>query len=43
MAIAVPGDVANEDDVVRLFATVDSELGAWTVLVNNAGMLERQI
>jgi NAD(P)-dependent dehydrogenase (short-subunit alcohol dehydrogenase family) len=42
-AIAVGADVANEDDVVRLFAEVDSELGTLTALVNNAGMLERQM
>jgi NAD(P)-dependent dehydrogenase (short-subunit alcohol dehydrogenase family) len=42
-AIAVAADVANEDDVVRLFATVDDELGRLTALVNNAGMLERQM
>jgi NAD(P)-dependent dehydrogenase (short-subunit alcohol dehydrogenase family) len=42
-AVAVAADVANEDDVVRLFATVDHELGRLTALVNNAGMLERQM
>jgi NAD(P)-dependent dehydrogenase (short-subunit alcohol dehydrogenase family) len=42
-AIAIPADVANEDDVMRLFATVDDELGALTALVNNAGTLERQM
>jgi NAD(P)-dependent dehydrogenase (short-subunit alcohol dehydrogenase family) len=42
-AIAVGADVANEDDVVRLFETVDRELGTLTALVNNAGMLERQM
>jgi NAD(P)-dependent dehydrogenase (short-subunit alcohol dehydrogenase family) len=42
-AIAVAADVANEGDVVRLFATVDSELGTLAALVNNAGKLERQM
>jgi len=42
-AIAVAADVANEDDVVRLFATVDRELGTLTALVNNAGILARQL
>jgi len=42
-AIAVPGDVAVEADVVRLFQTVDAELGRITALVNNAGILERQM
>jgi NAD(P)-dependent dehydrogenase (short-subunit alcohol dehydrogenase family) len=37
-AIAVAADVANEDDVVRLFETVDRRFGALTVLVNNGGV-----
>jgi NAD(P)-dependent dehydrogenase (short-subunit alcohol dehydrogenase family) len=37
-AIAVQGDVSREDDVERLFATVDRELGRLTGLVNNAGI-----
>lgn len=41
-AIAVQADVAIEADVVRLFTTVDAELGRVTALVNNAGILERQ-
>jgi NAD(P)-dependent dehydrogenase (short-subunit alcohol dehydrogenase family) len=41
-AIAVPADVAVEADVVRLFRTVDAQLGRLTALVNNAGILERQ-
>jgi NAD(P)-dependent dehydrogenase (short-subunit alcohol dehydrogenase family) len=42
-AVAVAADVASEPDVVRLFATVDRELGTLTALVNNAGILERQM
>ncbi len=42
-AIAVQADVAVEADVVRLFQTVDAELGPITALVNNAGMIDRQI
>ena len=42
-AIAVAADVAVEADVVRLFETVDWELGPVTALVNNAGILERQM
>ena len=42
-AIAVAADVALEADVVRLFATVDAQLGTVTALVNNAGVLERQM
>ena len=41
-ALAVEADVASEDDVVRLFETVDAALGPLTALVNNAGILERQ-
>jgi NAD(P)-dependent dehydrogenase (short-subunit alcohol dehydrogenase family) len=39
-AIAVAADVADEGEVVRLFATVDRELGAVTALVNNAGIVD---
>ena len=41
-AIAVAADVASEPDVVRLFETVDKDLGRVTALVNNAGILEKQ-
>ncbi len=37
-AIAVQADVAKEDQVERLFETVDRELGTLTALVNNAGL-----
>src|ERR1700737_2004019 len=36
-AIAVQGDMANEDDILRLFAAADRAFGALTGLVNNAG------
>lgn len=39
-ALAVHADVAQEDDVVRLFRTCDQDLGELAVLVNNAGILE---
>src|SRR5919108_4730928 len=39
--IAIQGDVAAEADVVRLFKTVDEKLGRVTVLVNNAGIVDR--
>jgi len=42
-AIAVQGDVSVEDDVIRLFETVDRALGPINALVNNAGILERQM
>lgn len=38
-AIAVRADTGNDADVVRLFETVDTELGPLTALVNNAGVL----
>ena len=37
-AIAIRADVSREDDVERLFRTVDRELGRVTALVNNAGV-----
>jgi NAD(P)-dependent dehydrogenase (short-subunit alcohol dehydrogenase family) len=42
-AIAVAADVASEPDVVRLFKTVDEQLGPVTALVNNASILEKQM
>jgi NAD(P)-dependent dehydrogenase (short-subunit alcohol dehydrogenase family) len=42
-AIAVQADVSNESDVMRLFETVDLQLGRVTALVNNAATLERQM
>ncbi len=41
-AIAVAADVSVESEVVRLFETVDAELGAVSALVNNVGILETQ-
>jgi NAD(P)-dependent dehydrogenase (short-subunit alcohol dehydrogenase family) len=41
-AFAVAADVAGEDDVLRLFETVDARPGRLAALVNNAGILERQ-
>lgn len=41
-AIAVQADVAVEADVQRLFATIDTQLGPITALVNNVGVLEKQ-
>jgi NAD(P)-dependent dehydrogenase (short-subunit alcohol dehydrogenase family) len=42
-AMAVQADVAVEADVLRLFDTIDRELGPLTALVNNAGILEPQM
>jgi len=41
-AMSVQADVSVEADVVRLFDTVDRELGPLSALVNNAGILELQ-
>jgi NAD(P)-dependent dehydrogenase (short-subunit alcohol dehydrogenase family) len=41
--LAVQADVAIAADVVRLFETVEAQLGPLRALVNNAGMLERQM
>lgn len=42
-AIAVAADVASEAEVVRLFKVVDQRLGPLSALVNNAGIVERQM
>jgi NAD(P)-dependent dehydrogenase (short-subunit alcohol dehydrogenase family) len=41
--IAVQADVGVEADVVRLFERVDAEFGRIDALVNNAGIIERQM
>ena len=40
--ITVQADVSKEEDVNRLFITVDQELGKLSILVNNAGILKKQ-
>ncbi|MGN2623935.1 SDR family oxidoreductase [Stutzerimonas balearica] len=42
-AITLAADVADEEQVAALFAAIDREFGRLDVLVNNAGMLERQM
>lgn len=42
-AIAVQADVADEAQVMELFASLDQHFGRLDVLVNNAGMLETQM
>ncbi|HET7197684.1 MAG TPA: SDR family oxidoreductase [Burkholderiales bacterium] len=39
--IAVQADVASEKDVLRLFSETDQKLGRLSVLVNNAGIVDR--
>ncbi|AEX24065.1 SDR family oxidoreductase [Vibrio sp. EJY3] len=41
--ITVQADVSQEEDVSRLFSTVDQELGQISVLVNNVGILKTQM
>ena len=41
-AMTVRADVADEEDVERMFAAVDAALGTLAVLVNNAGWLALQ-
>jgi len=41
-SVAIRGDVSIEADVLRVFDTVDRELGRLTALVNNAGVVDRQ-
>jgi len=41
-AVAVQADISNEDDTVRLFQTVDRDLGKLTALVNNAAVVAPQ-
>ena len=42
-AIAIQADVAEEQQVIQLFAEIDRQFGRLDVLVNNAGMLEQQM
>ena len=41
-AIAIKGDVANEADILNLFAETKSQLGSVTGLINNAGILSKE-
>jgi len=42
-AIAIQADVSNESEVVTLFKKIDSEFGAIHALINNAGVLDKQM
>lgn len=42
-AIAVAADVSLESDVKNLFKVIDEQLGPISALVNNAGILEKQM
>lgn len=41
-AVAVSGDVGDADDVTRLVAQIEAELGSVDVLINNAGITKVQ-
>jgi NAD(P)-dependent dehydrogenase (short-subunit alcohol dehydrogenase family) len=41
-AISLQADISSEPDVIRMFETVDRELGTLTALVNNAAVLAPQ-
>jgi NAD(P)-dependent dehydrogenase (short-subunit alcohol dehydrogenase family) len=41
-AVSIAADVADEDQVHRMFEVAEKELGPVTALVNNAGILEQQ-
>ena len=40
-AVAIPADVGKPEDIVRLFKTVDAELGRLDAFFNNAGIVEQ--
>ncbi|CAB3656575.1 SDR family oxidoreductase [Achromobacter pestifer] len=42
-ALAIQADVSQEDQVLRMFRTLDERLGRIDALVNNAGILETQM
>lgn len=42
-AIAIQADVSQEKEVIHLFNDLDSQLGTITALVNNAGILKKQM
>lgn len=42
-AFAVQADIAQEDEVVRMFREADARFGRLDALVNNAGILSRQM
>ncbi|WP_031529619.1 SDR family oxidoreductase [Dyadobacter crusticola] len=42
-AAAIQADISKEEDILRLFAEIDELFGNLHALVNNAGILERQM
>ncbi len=43
VAIAIKADIAEEEEVVRMFETMDRELGPINALVNNAAHMNQQM
>ena len=43
LAIAVPADISNEEEVKKLFSIIDEKIGTITALVNNAAILGLQM
>jgi NAD(P)-dependent dehydrogenase (short-subunit alcohol dehydrogenase family) len=41
--IAIQADVASEEEVIRMFSTVDKALCKLSVLVNNSGILKKNL
>src|SRR5687767_3379304 len=41
-AVAMKADISKEDEVVRLFEAIDTNVGRLSALVNNAAILESQ-
>jgi NAD(P)-dependent dehydrogenase (short-subunit alcohol dehydrogenase family) len=41
-AVAMKADISKEDEVVRLFESIDTNVGRLSALVNNAAILESQ-
>ena len=42
-ALAIQGDISQEEDILRLFEETDRHYGRLDLLVNNAGILEHQM
>ncbi|PWQ94887.1 SDR family oxidoreductase [Leucothrix pacifica] len=42
-AVAIKADISQEEDVICLFSLIDEQLGPISLLVNNAGMLLKQM
>ncbi|HEY8402285.1 MAG TPA: SDR family oxidoreductase, partial [Cytophagaceae bacterium] len=42
-AIAIQADISKESEIIRLFKEVDNSFGNLTSLINNAGILDKQI